>query len=261
MFPMSDTVSTVPVILLDGLLASGSSIISNYVGQSYSFFVVNGNQYIRDLATSTGHVHAPVGTFAHELELLDFYELIARERSSVQEQMYSFLTSKVSIATKPTIVHCTGFAAYAFSKQLPVKHIYWLHATLDDRTNRLLKNHQIDATTEQKSEVKNRLDTIDNLWEESLKSHLGISMRELESKQESVIDTSNLSTEQAFQKLATIDSFIDTYNSLSSLMPDYHEEWRRWQCLVCQLVLETNKVIVRCPRCDNADPDKFRDLD
>lgn len=258
---MSDTVSTVPVILLDGLLASGSSIISNYVGQSYSFFVVNGNQYLRDLGVSTGNVTAALGTLEHELELLSFYELIAKEKSAVQEQMYSFLTSKVSIATKPTIVHCTGYAAYAFSKQLPVKHIYWLHATLDDRAERLLHRHKIVASPDQKTELKARLDSVDSLWEESLKSHLGISMRELETKQETVIDTANLTTEQAFQKLATIDSFIDTYNSLASLMPDYHEEWRRWQCLVCQLVLETNKVIVKCPRCDNSDPDKFRDLD
>ena len=86
-------------------------------------------------------------------------------------------------------------------------------------------------------------------------------MREVESKHENVIDTANLSTEEAFQKLATIDSFISTYNSLSSLMPAYHDEWRRWQCLVCQLVLETNKVVAQCPRCHNANPDLFTDLD
>lgn len=261
MFLMSDTVSTVPVILLDGLLASGSSIISNYVGQSYSFFVVNGNQYLRDLGVATGHVTAPDGTLDHEIQLLDFYELIAKEKAAVQEQIYSFLTSKVSIAKEPTIVHCTGYASYAFSKQLPVKHIYWLHATLEDRTERLLHRHKIQASQDQKQQLKERLNDLDDLWEESLKSHLGINMREPEKQHETVIDTANLTTEQAFQKLATIDSFIETYNSLSSLMPDYHEEWRRWQCLVCQLVLETNKIVVRCPRCDNADPDKFKDLD
>lgn len=258
---MSNLTTTVPVILLDGLLASGSSIISTYVGQSYSFFVVNGNQYLRDLGTSTGHVTSPAGTFEHELELLDFYELIAKEKASVHNQMYDFLTSKVSVAKEPTIVHCTGFAAYAFSKQIPVKKIFWLHATVDDRAQRLLHRHNLHASSEQKKQLKDRLESIDQLWEQSLKDNLGINMRQVESDNENVIDTSNLSTEQAFQKLATIDSFIDTYNSLASLMPAYHEEWRRWRCLVCQLVLETNKVIVQCPRCHNADPDKFKDLD
>ncbi|MCC7304283.1 hypothetical protein IT418_02630 [bacterium] len=258
---MSDTVSIAPVILLDGLLASGSSIISNYVGQSYSFTVVNGNQYLRDLGASTGHVTAPVGTLKHEIQLLDFYELIAKENAAVQKQIYSFLTSKISIVKKPTIVHCTGYASYAFSIQLPVKHIYWLHATLDDRTERLLHRYKIMASKDQKQQVKERLNELDNLWEESLKSHLGINMREPEKQQETVIDTANMTTEQAFQKLATIESFIETYNSLASLMPDYHEEWRRWQCLVCQLVLESNKIVVTCPRCNNSDPDKFKDLD
>lgn len=258
---MSDLIASVPVILLDGLLASGSSIISSYVGQSYAFFVVNGNQYLRDLGVSTGHVKAAIGTFEHESELLDFYEYIAKEKASVQDQMYSFLTSKVSIAKIPTIVHCTGYAAYAFAKQLPVKNIFWLHATVNDRANRLLQRHKLQATQEQKNLLMSKLEQVDLLWELSLKEHLGINMRDVEAKQENVIDTANLSTEEAFQKLATIDTFIDTYNSLASLMPAYYDEWRRWQCLVCQLVVETNKIVLQCPRCHNADPDKFRDLD
>lgn len=258
MFLMSNTV---PVILLDGLLASGSSIISEYVGKSYSFFVVNGNQYMRELGRSTGRVTAPKGTVLHELEILDFYELLAEEQAKVHNQLYSFLTSKISIAEKPTLVHCTGFAAYAFAKHLPVRHIFWLHATLDDRVDRLLAKHTILANDSEKSQLKEKLKKLDSIWEESLKNHLGINLRELESQEDTVIDTANLSTEQAFQKLATIDSFIDTYNSMAALMPDYQQEWRRWQCLVCQLVVETNKVIVQCPRCHNADPDKFKDLD
>lgn len=261
MFLMSNLGSTVPVILLDGLIASGSSIISTYVGQSYSFFVVNGNQYLRDLGVSTGHVHSPLGTLQHELDLLDFYELIAKEKASVHNQMYSFLTSKVSLAKEPTVVHCTGYAAYAFAKQLPVKQIFWLQATVEDRAKRLLQRHKLQATSEELQRLMNKLEEVDTLWEESLKDNLGISLREVEQQPENVIDTANLTTEQAFQKLATIDSFIDTYNSLASLMPNYHDEWRRWRCLVCQLVLETNKVVVECPRCNNADPDKFKDLD
>ena len=160
---MSDLIVTVPVILLDGLLASGSSVISTYVGQSYSFFVVNGNQYLRDLGVSTGHVTAPIGTFEHESELLDFYEFIAREKAAVQDQMYSFLTSKVSIAKVPTIVHCTGFAAYAFAKQLPVKNIFWLHATVSDRANRLLQKHQLQATADQKEQLMEKLEHVDEI--------------------------------------------------------------------------------------------------
>lgn len=258
---MPDQLSTVPVILLDGLLASGSSVISTYVGNSYSFFVVNGNQYLRDLGVNTGFVKAVQGSLDHERQMLDFYQFIANDGAKIHDQMYSFLTSKVSIAKKPTVVHCTGYAAYAFTKQVPVKHIYWLHATLNDRVERLLHRHGLEVTPEVKQEFKEKLAQIDALWEAQLMQYLGIDMTALEKKPDSVIDTANLNTEQAFQKLATIDSFVDTYNSLASLMPDYAHEWRRWRCLVCQLILETNKIILQCPRCDNNDPDRFEDAD
>lgn len=258
---MPDQLPTVPVILLDGLLASGSSVISTYVGNSYSFFVVNGNQYLRDLGSNTGFVKAPQGSLDHERQLLEFYQFIANDGAKVHDQMYSFLTSKVSIAKIPTIVHCTGYAAYALSKQLPVKQTYWLHATLEDRVERLLHRHGLEATAAVKQEFKERLSQIDALWEKQLLEHLGIDMTAAEKKQTSVIDTANMNTEQAFQKLATIDSFVDTYNSLASLMPDYTHDWRRWRCLVCQLILETNKIVLQCPRCDNNDPDRFEDAD
>lgn len=258
---MPNIVSTVPVILIDGLLASGSSVISSYVGRSYTFFVVNGNQYLRDLGKATRMVQAQEGTLQHELELLDFYQHIADNNTSVHDQMYSFLTSKVSIAKQPTIVHCTGYASYAFAKQVPVKYIFWLHATLDDRVNRLLTAHGITASEEEKKLIKEKLTVIDNLWESQLKKHMGINLRELESDNDRTIDTSNLSTEQAFQKLATIDSFVDTYNALASLLPEYAHEWRRWQCLNCKLVLETRDIVTQCPRCGNNDPNRFRDAD
>lgn len=258
---MPNLVTTVPVILLDGLLASGSSVISSYVGRSYTFFVVNGNQYLRDLGKTTQMVTANEGSLEHELQLLDFYQYIAQGGASIHDQMYSFLTSKVSIAKQPTIVHCTGYAAYAFSKQLPVKHIFWLHATLDDRVERLLTTHNITATNEQKELIKSKLANIDSLWESQLHRHLGIRLRELEQDNERAIDTSNLNTEQAFEKLATIDSFVDTYNSLVSLLPEYAHEWRRWKCLNCKLVLETRDIITQCPRCGNTDPNRFNDAE
>ena len=258
---MSNLAASVPVILLDGLLASGSSVISIYVGQSYSFAVINGNQYLRDLGTSTGFVKAPLGTFDHEKQLLEFYEFIAKEDAKVHDQIYSFLTSKVSIAKLPTIVHCTGYAAYALNKHLPVKQTYWLHATMNDRVERLLTKHEVNATALQKEELMVKLQEVDDLWDTSLQTHLGIKYRDLEQQPEIVVDTTNLSAEQAFQKLAMVDSFVQTYNSLASLMPAYHEEWRRWQCLVCQLVVETNKVVLQCPRCGNTDPDKFSDIE
>jgi cytidylate kinase len=251
----------VPVILLDGLLASGSSVISTYVGQSYSFLVVNGNQYIRDLGTSTGFVTAPVGTFEHELQLLDFYQYIVQSGVSVHDQMYSFLTSKVSIAKVPTVVHCTGYASYAFLRNLPVKSTFWLQATLTDRVKRLLAAHKLEVKAEQEEQLSEKLQQVDAIWESKLKDHLGISIREPEAQPESVIDTSNLTTDQAFQKLATIEAFVDAYNAMATLLPDFRHDWRRWKCLNCQLVMETNQVVTQCPRCQNNNPDKFQDLD
>jgi len=261
MFPMSDLVASIPVILLDGLLASGSSIISTLVGRSYSFAVINGNQYLRDLGVSTGFVTSPQGTFEHEIQLLNFYEYITKERAAVHDQVYTFLTGKIRLVKEPTLVHCTGYAAYALSKQLPVKHTFWLQATIDDRAERLLRKYQIRASKEQVTQLKQRLEEIDLHWEASLQKNLGISLHTVADAEHATVDTSNLTTELAFQKLASIDSFIDAYNSLAPLMPAYHEEWRRWRCLVCQLVVENNSVIAQCPRCHNADPDKFKDLD
>jgi cytidylate kinase len=258
---MPDISISVPVILLDGLLASGSSVISTYVGQSYSFLVVNGNQYIRDLGVSTGYVKSPSGTFAHEVEMLDFYQYIVQNGADIHDQMYSFLTSKVSVAKIPTVVHCTGYASYAFARNLPVKQIYWLQATLEDRVERLLARYRIEATLDQQKFISEKLNTVDSLWEDRLKSHLGLNIREIEKQENFVIDTSHLSAEQAFQKLATIESFIDSYNSMAAILPDFHNEWRRWKCMNCQLVLETNKTVTQCPRCGNNNPDRFRDLD
>ncbi len=257
---MPNQSTVVPVILLDGMLASGSSVISTYVGTSYSFFVVNGNQYLRDLGVSTGYVRAPLGTIDHERQLLDFYQYIVNDGAQVHDQIYSFLTSKVSIAKEPTIVHCTGYAAYAFAKQLPVKNIYWLHATIKDRVERLFHAHKLEADDTVKQEFHEKLEKIDQLWSEKLMNNLGVDLQAFEKRQEKIIDTANLTIDQAYQKLATVEEFIDTYNQLAHLMPEYTHEWRRWRCLNCQLVLETNKVVVKCPRCSNADPNRFRDL-
>lgn len=261
MFLMTDLVASVPVIVLDGLLASGSSIISTYVGRSYSFTVINGNQYLRDLGVSTGFVTALQGTLEHELQLLDFYEHIAEKRAAVHEQMYTFLTNKVRMAKTPTLVHCTGYTAYALKKQLPVKQVFWLDATLDDRVERLLFRHQLKATQTQRLLLRDKLKNIDSVWDQSLQEYLGLTLSKTPAQGTPTIDTTNLSADLAFQRLASIDQFIDAYNSMAHLMPSYHEEWRRWRCLVCQLVLETNKVVLQCPRCHNADPDKFKDLD
>jgi rubrerythrin len=222
---------------------------------------VNGHQYLRELGVTTGFVQAPEGTLQHERELLDFYLYIVKDSASVHDQMYSFLTSKVSIAKIPTVIHCTGFASYAFSRNLPVKNIFWLHATLEDRVERLLARHKLTVDESAKAALKEKLQVVDTTWEDKLQSTLGINMREVEKNSDTVIDTANMTAEQAFQRLATIDSFIDTYNSLASIMPDFHHEWRRWKCLNCQLVLETNKIVTTCPRCKNNNPDRFVDLD
>jgi len=258
---MIDTVTAPPVILLDGLLGSGSSIISNNIGRSYSFVVINGNQYLRDLGRTTGYVTAAKGTLEHELQLLDFYLYIVDNGVDVHDQIYSFLKSKISLAKVPTVVRATGFASYAIQQKIPVKKTFWLHANIEDRAVRLLARHKITPHSDDLTRIQQKLEDLDLKWNIQLNKHLGISLDANVAKEEDVIDTANMPVDLAFQKLATLESFVETYNKLAQILPDYSDEWRRWHCLNCELVLETNNTITQCPRCGNDDPNRFRDAE
>lgn len=43
--------------------------------------------------------------------------------------------------------------------------------------------------------------------------------------------------------------------------PDYSTNWQRWKCLVCGFLYEGPVIQLKCPKCQNEDPDKFEDLD
>ncbi|WKZ31189.1 MAG: hypothetical protein QY318_00245 [Candidatus Dojkabacteria bacterium] len=44
------------------------------------------------------------------------------------------------------------------------------------------------------------------------------------------------------------------------VMPeDLDARWRNWKCLQCNYVYEGQKPLNSCPRCGNADPDRFTD--
>ena len=40
---------------------------------------------------------------------------------------------------------------------------------------------------------------------------------------------------------------------------DLEDRWLRWKCLNCNFVYEGTKPLHSCPKCGNADPDKFDD--
>jgi len=40
---------------------------------------------------------------------------------------------------------------------------------------------------------------------------------------------------------------------------DLEAKWVRWKCLVCGYTYEGREPLLKCPRCGNADPDKFGD--
>lgn len=42
---------------------------------------------------------------------------------------------------------------------------------------------------------------------------------------------------------------------------DLDARWTRWKCGVCNHLHESSKPLKTCPRCGNADPDKFIDVD
>lgn len=42
---------------------------------------------------------------------------------------------------------------------------------------------------------------------------------------------------------------------------DLDARWNRWKCGVCNHLHESSKPLKTCPRCGNADPDKFNDVD
>ncbi len=51
-------------------------------------------------------------------------------------------------------------------------------------------------------------------------------------------------------------------NLTSKVHPEgFATQWRRTKCMVCGYVHEGNKVLKKCPKCGNADPDKLRETD
>jgi rubrerythrin len=42
---------------------------------------------------------------------------------------------------------------------------------------------------------------------------------------------------------------------------DLDTRWTRWKCGVCNYLYESSKVLKKCPKCGNDDPDKFIDVD
>lgn len=49
----------------------------------------------------------------------------------------------------------------------------------------------------------------------------------------------------------------DPLLSDKSIPEDLDSSWSSWKCLVCNYVYEGAKVVSKCPRCGNEDPDKF----
>jgi rubrerythrin len=51
-------------------------------------------------------------------------------------------------------------------------------------------------------------------------------------------------------------------NLTSKLHPEgLGASWRRTKCMVCGYVHEGQKVLKKCPKCGNEDPDKFQETD
>jgi rubrerythrin len=51
-------------------------------------------------------------------------------------------------------------------------------------------------------------------------------------------------------------------NLTSKLNPEgLASQWRRTKCMVCGYIHEGQKVLKKCPKCGNTDPDKFRETD
>ncbi len=59
-----------------------------------------------------------------------------------------------------------------------------------------------------------------------------------------------------------VESQVDEGKEFENITPspeDLEDRWLRWKCLNCNFVYEGTKPLRICPKCGNADPDKFED--
>lgn len=258
---MDRNTKQIPVIILDGFFGTGSSDISKLMGRSYVFEIINGNKVLRELAEKSGSCNSPKNTIKHEIEVLSYYKNVFTETNRIIiNELFSKLEQQALNCKKPTIIHATGFLAHTVAKELPHMAGFWLFASANDRAQRLATEFS-NSNSSAELELLEKISELDIAYEKWVQDTYKLTSDNLQNSHSVYIDTTGLTIDQAFQKLATVEEFVQTYNNLAHLFPDYLHEWQRWHCMNCNLVYESRTVVTKCPRCGNDDPNRFRDVD
>ena len=252
------------LLVISGPGGSGSTTISNLVEKKYNLSHYYAGDIFRDLALKKGFKNLEDFLKDVDKKDIDRYDLDV-DNLMIQKSQ-----------EKDVLIEGKAFAALASIKNIPCTLKVWLDADLNTRVLRVLSRDGIlkygeplrEELMNSYSKVKDDLVLRSNLLDKRLKELYGIEYDRQELYNDIVIDSSNQSVEETFNLICKyIDSrmaqMIDNGNkSVNDVLgEDFEICWKRWKCLVCGYLFEGVDIEKRCPKCGNADPDKFIDVD
>lgn len=254
------------LVVIGGPGGSGSSTISKLVAEKYNLTHHYAGGIFRELARENGHE-----------SVKDFLAMVEAKKGNDYDLEVDNRMIKASQSPN-VLIEAKSFAALATMKNIPCTAKIWITADVDTRVRRVLAKKEILGFG--KPVTKNLI----NIYEEEKKNLLerqdinskrlnflyGIEYERPELYNDMVVDSSNQSVEETFNLICKkIEEMEEKKkgnvnvpaNGNGKSMDDLEVNWRRWKCLVCGYVYEGTDIRLKCPKCGNEDPMKFRDID
>lgn len=250
-----------PAFLIEGLPYCGATTLATFIANTYNLELFDGNDILTQVYLST-LVSPPTTPAERIVTYTSFLRDVLSGKPEVIFQLFTFISQKMSQATRPVVISFTGTITYSIAKQMNPLFSLWIHCDETERARRLHTKHSLPVDDNALKQTAILLSNQDAAYTNVFQRSTNISpIPETNMLQVAFVNSTGITPEQLLQKVSTMEQFTAAYNKVSQQLPEIEQEWRRWKCMVCNYVYEGNQNLTTCPRCKNSDPDKFTDPD
>lgn len=248
-----------PLFLVDGFPQSGCSTLSRLIANTYSLDFIDGNEIIRKLFEQSKYA-SPTNPMEKEKSFADFLEKEVATNPAVLNQLFGYLEEKMKTAQKPLLLNMTGIVGYCIAKKIVPLYQLFVQCEGNERAQRIYRAAKASPSLGELNDMVAALLRQDAIYSAMLHNQFDMNVLHDEPEYKvNFMNSSNIPAEQLFQQITSGEPFTTAYKQAEKFLPEIAQEWTRWKCLVCGFVYEGQEHLTVCPRCKNADPDKFGD--